>query len=650
MGELLGRGLRILSDRQNWELRQRRYYIMRREGLRRRRLPFPNAADLHLRLIDQKVTQKAAFTQAMVFGRPQLSTFSSLKPQEAELTQAANQYHDWQINHRTNFIRVFQGMSDTMWLRGRGIIKCFIDPYDDYKIIMEQVDPLWLLMPDDVNGFEDAYEWIHVKNIPVQRFKQERRYCLEYRDDNGKINEGTMKKLCGGQDGLARLKGQPGQYGLEEVELDKEYITGYLHSSTSDTVVLWEHYIRTMGGIVCYTYSPIAMDVVVRKPYGVPYKVNGRVSAPFFGFQAEVTGDGWYSARGVAEKVADMEIYGSKVWNAKADSITFLSTPMFLSEVGVQNPGNYRMTPGEVLPPGVKPAIFGQPPVSLDQEINFARGEAELDAGAPDIGIEKPNQRGNEKRTAKEVQAATSIAQIQMTGENTTIKDDLAKLFNHTWGLMLQYKRKELTYFVSDDLKVLPESALHDSYLITAGGATDEWDKAQRLQKAQSRYQLLFGKPNIDQDELVRELLDADDARLSKTLVIPQNQRAMDEAEDETQEIVSMMVTHYPAPVKQQEDHFTRAKTLIQFLASQDQKAVPIDPLAKQRLFQHLQAHLQLLKKMNPQQYKQLEQAIQQHGQQQQRPMVQPMPRRMIGRRPIVRPQLQRPAGQLAMV
>jgi hypothetical protein len=70
------------------------------------------------------------------------------------------------------------------------------------------------------------------------------------------------------------------------------------------------------------------------------------------------------------------------------------------------------MAPGEVLPPGIKPAIYGAPPVSFDQEINFARGEAELAAQTPDMGIEKPNQRGNEKRTAKEVGVASSIAQV----------------------------------------------------------------------------------------------------------------------------------------------------------------------------------------------------------------------------------------------
>ena len=209
---------------------------------------------------------------------------------------------------------------------------------------------------------------------------------------------------------------------------------------------------------------------------------------------------------------------------------------------------------------------------------------------------------------------------------------------------MLQYKRKSLTFFINDDLKQMDEAALHDEYAISAGGATDDWDKAQRLNKAEQRYQLLGGKPNINQDELVTEFLAADDARLVKKLVIPQNQRVAGEMEDETQEIVSMMVTHFAAPVKEQEDHFTRAKTILQFLQSQDAKKIAADPLAKQRIFQHLQQHMQMLKKQNPQAFKQLAQAIMQMEQQAkaqaQRPQVSaPMP----ARKQIQRPQ---PAAQ----
>jgi hypothetical protein len=512
-------------------------------------------------------------------------------------------------------------------------------------------------MPDDVHGFDDAYEWIHVRQMNVSKFKQDRRYCQEYRQ-GGDIDKGTLAKCCGGKDAVDRLKTQPGVPGLEQVQLDKEIKEGYTHSNASDTIVIWEHYVRTMGGVTVYSYCPVALDVEVRKPYGVPYKVNGRVSAGFFSFQSEVTSDeGWYAPRGVAEQIADLEIYGTKVWNAKADAITFMSTPAFEGPTGgVQNPANYRWAPGEVLPPGIKPVVFGQPPFDFDQEIAFSRGEAELRARTPDMGIEKPNQRGNEKRTAKEVQTASAISQIGMTDESITFKDDLGKLYAHTWGLMMQYKRKELTYFVSDDLQTVPETALHNDYLIMAGGATDDWDKNQRVQKAMQRYQLLVGKPNVDQDELVTELLSADDARLVKKLVVPQNVRAGTESADENTIINDIAPgpnrPSFPVPVLPDQDHFTRAKVILAWLDAAGKMGTPISPVEKQRVYQRLAQHVQFLKKLNPTQYKMLEQQIKQAEatpvKRLNMPIVPPLPTQRKPRNAFRRPvQQQRPFSML---
>jgi hypothetical protein len=614
--DLFSNGWRILSNRQNWETRQRRWFMMRNEGLRRRNKPFPSAADLHLKLIDEKVGQKKAFTIAQTFGQPTLSSFVCLKPQTAALTMAAQQFHSFELKNRSNLVRTLQTAADTMWLRGRGIIKAYVDPFDDYRIVHENVDPLFLLMPDDVIGFDDAYEWIHVRSINAAKFKQDRRWCADYRE-GGELDGKTLKKCCGGKDAVDRLRGQPGQPGLELIAMDKEIREGYTHSNNSDTIIVWEHYVRTMGGVTVYSYCPIALDVKVRTPWGVPFKVNGRVSAPFFSFQSEVTSDeGWYGPRGVAEIIADVEIYGTKVWNAKADAITFVSTPLFESTSGIDNPANYKHAPGEVLPPGVKPVIFGAPPVDFDQEIAFSRGEAELRARTPDMGIEKPNGGSTEKRTAKEVSVAASISQIGMTDENITFQEDLSKLYAHDWGLMQQYKRKELTYFVSDNLEVLPEGALKNDYLIIAGGALDDWDRNQRVQKAQARYQLLAGKPNVNQDELVTELLNADDARLVKKLVIPQNVKTGTEAADENTIINDIAPgpnrPSFPVPVVPDQDHFTRARVILAWLDAAGKMGTPISAVEKQRVYQRLAQHAQFLKKLNPQQYKMLELQIKQ--------------------------------------
>lgn len=641
--ELFGRAWQILQNRQEWENKQRRYYIMRHDGLRRRNKPFPTAADLHLALIDEAISKLKPFTLAQVLSAPRLASFVALRQQLHPISDSAADFFSFELKERSNILRTLEQMVDTMWLTGRGIIKSYIDPFNDYKIVHESVSPLYLLMADTANDFEDADEWVHVRQISVPKFKRDRRYFnrLQQQENEDETNR-KINLIRGGKDAVNRLRAQLGT-NFEGIQSDKEVREGYTHSSSSDTIILWEHYVRTLGGITVYTYSPTAMDLEIRKPYGIPYKVRGKVTAPFFSFVAEIKDEGWYSPRGVAEKIADKEIYACKLWNAKADAITFFNTPMLTSDTPIQNPSNYRQIPGEYIPNNVKPVQFGQPAISFDQEIMFARGEAEISAQMPDIGIEKPNHGKSEKRTAREVGVAASLAQVGQNHFGAIFKDALSKLLRFDWGLCLQYKRKDLTYFVSEDLKTLPDQALHDEYLITPAGGLDDWDKQSMIQNAAKRLEVLKGLPNVNQDMLVSDFLDAQDGRLAKRLLIPSAQKASSEAEDETQEITSMIVTHFPAPVRPDEDHPTRIKTIVQFLQAQGLKNRPVDPMAKQRIHEHLIAHLEVLKKLQPQAYKQMIIELKQMEQQ-------PMPMQQMQRlQPRQIPQQQQ-AGEMRML
>ena len=650
--DLFGRGYQILQDRNVWERKQRLWYLMRHDGVPRARRERWQA-DMHLKLIDEKVNQKKAFTLSRIFGTPTLGSFQSLLPQTQELTKSAEQFFDFEMKRRTNFIRTMMVCEDTKQLRGRGIIKAYVDPFNDYRIVHENIDPLYLLMPDDVDGFEDAYEWVHVRQIPVATFKMDRRWCPNDRDENG-IDTRAMKKLTcpDPKQAIERLKTTIGG-DFSDIEQDKEWREGYTHSSSGDTIIVWEHVIKTMGGYTVYSYCPVAIDVEVRKPFGIPYKINGKVSSGYFSFQAEVKDEGWYSPRGIAEKIRDLQNSGDKMWNAKIDAMSLWLKPTFTSEIGtvVQNQANYRLAEGEVLPPGIKPTQIGQMPIAFDQEIQFVRGEAELAAQSPDMGIEKPGQRGNDKRTAKEVGVAANIASVGVNLESMVLADDLSKLYAHDWALMLQYKRKQLSYFVSDDLKTTPEEALHGEYLITAGGATDDFDKAQRMQRAAQRYELLLGKPNVDQDELLTEMLNVDDARLVKKLVVPGKQKAATEAADENTEINDMCPgpgrPSFPIQAMPQQDHFTRIQTILAWMDAANKMGTPSSPAEKQRLHEHLGQHIQFLKKQNPQQFKQVVQMIHQmEAQSQPQPQGLPpngLPQRQRQMSPAVPPM--RPAG-----
>ncbi|MDE2105953.1 MAG: hypothetical protein KGL39_52510, partial [Patescibacteria group bacterium] len=520
---------------------------------------------------------------------------------------------------------------DTMWLRGRGIIKAYVDPFNDYRIVHESIDPIYLLIADTANDFEDADEWIHVRQISVAKFKRDRRYfnrTTSNKDMPDSEVDRMVNLLRGGKDVVGRLKTNLGR-DFDMIQQDKELREGFTHSASADTIIIWEHTVKTLGGYLVTPYCPVAMDVEIRKPYPVPYKVNGKITAGFFSFPAERKDEGWYSPRGVGEKVADKEIYACKMWNAKADAITFFNTPMLTSETPIQNPSNYRQVPGEYIPGNVRPVQFGQPAISFDQEISFARGEAEMASQSVDTSIEKPGTNKGEKRTAKEVGIASSIAQIGNNYSGSITMQALAKLLAFDWGLCLQYKRKNLTYFIADDLQTLPEQALHDEYLITAGGSTDDWDRGQKRQMAGQLLEALGGKPNVNQDELTTNFINTFDARLAKKLVMPMAQKAASEAEDEAMEIV-ILSDGFPAMVKPGEDHLTRIKVLLGWMQKQGLNRAPVDPQARQRIQEHLAVHMKYLKQLQPKAYSALMQQIKaQERQPMQRP---PMPAPMAPR------------------
>jgi hypothetical protein len=169
----------------------------------------------------------------------------------------------------------------------------------------------------------------------------------------------------------------------------------------------------------------------------------------------------------------------------------------------------------------------------------------------------------------------------------------------------------------------LPVQALHDEYLVYPGGATDEWDKQKRLQKAMTRLQTFRGAPNVDQDVLVKDALAADDPRMALKAFIPTSQKAASEAEDEAEEI-QILKDGFPAQVLPQEDHVTRIHVLLGWLHKQGQTGAPVDPIARQRVQEHLAMHVQYLKQVQPQAYKQLMQQLAQQAQQQQGPPGQP--------------------------
>ena len=580
-----------LGDRQEWEQRQRVWYEMRRGGLRRRRKPYANAADLHLALCNNAVEKLKPFYVNAIFTRQQLASFTPLRQQLADANAAAAQCLDYKLRKESNFPLQMGFAIDRMLLRGRGILKLRWD-VDLKRLSFESVDPVYFIVPKDAQEIDEMDWFCHVRHLSVDAYNRQKIY-----NSNAEL--------------VARIKG--GEAQVEEwAKQEKDAREGMTHSANEERIILWETYTKTSEGYRVSTYSPSAPDEPVRPDFILPYRGREGAFAPFVSFPAELTDQGWYAPRGIVELVAPYESYAKKQWDSKSDWLDFTSKPLFTRDpgapVGTHNRENFRLRPGELLPDGVKPASLPTPPFSLDEEINFSRQLGEESAQVPDFGVQSGEQN-KEGRTATEWNYIGSFASqgIQFKGWLHAIAEGL--VYQRSWSLLVQFGGRELSYLAAEDRKVLPPQALHDNYLVTPDASPDAWNKTQRVQRSIARYQMFAGNPNVNQENLVKSVLEDDDPRLVKNLFISSGNKAANEAEDEAMEI-AILERGFPAQAMPGENHEVRLRILAGYLQKLHLTGAPVDPIARQRLQEHFVQHLQLLKQENPALAKQFMAAI----------------------------------------
>lgn len=553
-------------------------------------------------LVDMAIANLKPFWVAQAFGGERLADFMALKQQADDMSEAAADYMNFELKFKTDFRYNMERAIDTMLLRARGILKIVLNPFT-MKIEFRSIDPQFILMAEQYDDFESADYFVEVQKLTVPQYQRNRNFNQD-------------------PDVLGAIRGKT-EWLLQQQALQKQLREGITHSTRDDIIILWNYYEKTPSGWVVRTHCPMAWDKLIRKPYQIQTKWNGETLLPFYSMTMEIKDEGWYAPRGVAELNAAFEAYACKLWNDKADAMTFGNKPLFTSENPIENSANLRFLPGELLPGNIKAVQMPPPAFSFTEEINFAREMAEQRARTPDYGIQDaaPAQ-GGKPRTATENNRIASLQDVGADHNGDIFRNiRLIKIYRHIWALichreeLLRYQGKAgpLTYRVLDDLKELPAQSLHDQYLVVPAGSSGT--KTQRLQRAIARYQLFIGKPNIDQDALAKDVIAADDSRLVNKLLMPQNLKAGKESEDEAEE-VGIMMLGFPATVLPGEDHVTRIKVLVGFLLKQHATGAPIDPVAVQRIQGHLAAHFDYLKQQQPQVAKQLQAAIMQMEQQ----------------------------------
>lgn len=597
--ERFQRGMSILNNRLRYEQKLRAFYEMRHDGLPRINKPFESAADGHYPLIDMDIRKLKPFWMGQVTSGEKLVSFTSMQSEPNNIAASAADYMDFMIRQRTEFLRKLRTAVDFMLLTGRGILKITVDPMDDYKIVVEAISPFFVLVPQEADNFEDADEFIHVRQFTVESYSR--------LDERWKKDPTTI--------GL--IRGKPPN-NLNVIIDQKRLREGINYTSDVEKIIIWEHWIKTTGGHTIETYSPLEPQIKLRESYGNPYKFQKKESIPFFSFQMEVKDEGWYSPRGIAELIAPVEQYMTKLWNEKADALTILNRPMLTGDKEIVNTANYRWAPGEYIPGNIKSVPMNPLPMDFDRELAFANSIAEGQTQSPDFGITQegaPSKTGGHPRTATENQRISALQQSGTNDNGLIFKEDLIKPYRHIWAMVCQFKDKmDFSYYAAGQLNELPPQALHDMYLVEPDGSPDGWNPMARFQKAMGGLQSFAGNPNVNQEVMTKKALNAFDSRLALQAFVPTNEKGASEYQDQAVLIGACLAASPPFPVtvKPSDDHLSRIKCNLEWIHAAGKISTPHDPLASQRIQQNTAQHIAFLKQQNPAAAKQVIQMIQQ--------------------------------------
>jgi hypothetical protein len=601
MNELFLSANRMLTERWPWEAKQRLFYRMRHDGLPRISKPFPTAADGHDPVIDKAIRKQKPFYAGQTIAGDRVCNFISIHKggQLDATTDAAASYYDFETNQRTDFLDEMEVCRDYMLLTGRGVMKCTIDPMNENRLVDEAVNPYFILMPQKAHDFEDADEFVHVREFSVAKY---------LRLDNRYLKDPAT---------MDRIKGSPDFQSLGIWNQDVRLREGINYSADPRAVIIFEHYSKTGGGWTVDTYCPQAPDIKLRQSYGVPYKINGKVSVPFFSFPLEIKDKGWYSPRGLGELLAPWEQYSTKLLNEKADCITFANRPLFTGEKEIVNAANYRFNPGEFIPGNITSVQMHPPAIDYNEEMMYAKSQAEEISQSPDFGIQQGGPTGGKPRTATENDRIAALSQAGTVYQGTFFRRRLTKMHKHRWGLIVQFRARELSYYVAGETNTLTDQALHNDYLISPDGSPDAWNPMARFQKAMTAVQAFAGNPNVDPEPLTKEALTAWDGRMAQKAFIPTNMKGASEYQDQVALIGAVLCPGGNRPaiaiqVNANEDHVTRLKANIDWIHAATVMGTPIDPVSKQRLHDNITQHLAMLKQQNPAAAKQIAGMLQQ--------------------------------------
>lgn len=579
--------------------------------------PWTNASNYREKLADFLIETKKAFYSQIIFASENLANFKALTPANYSYCDQIAPYFDQVIKECTrweseNVFTLDSGLQD-----GEGFMRIGYD-MDKQVPVFKWTENLMIIQPADATYFEDN-EW-YVEVIHLSKAAAKRRF--------GKLpGFENLMKLADREDGANDENDQVARL------LERYNRRGINLSGNTGKMVFWQ-LTRTddKGRKRLKTLSPDDPKFDFQDDRKYPYfEPDGSSSLMHEQFRREWTTPNQHSSRGIPELIEDEEFLATALRRFKHNIMSLVLNPVFTTPSG-QPPGstnNFSMLPGSFLPGGAEPVQWGQPPVSIDDELNQVKSNAERRMGSYDQTLGNAANR-QDSRTAREIGFVQSIQQLSVNYETTPWKKFCRGCYRKAWHRMVQFKPKSLTFFINNSIQSLPPDALNGDYMIDVSWSGDNINKEYNGQKAQALFNesLKLQVPQVI-EQTWKNLVEHFAPGKAQRFEINSGIEQADMIERIGNEIDTMVSIGFPVRPKQDIDHYAAVLRTMQFIQAQQIKGKEIDPKSMNLLSQYMAAHRDMLAKTNPQKRKLLDNQLNElemHMQQPQTPQGQQMP------------------------
>lgn len=595
----------VVCDKINTALRDRREYENKLAAAHAQRFcldrpernnsPFPNASNFRYPLSDTLIDQKKPFLFKVSFASDNIAYFKSMDPLSTVFNNKTAAFFDFIVKEQTDFQEDIQYALDAHLQDGEDYVKI---TWNEEKQVpeAETIESMFIISPARGKKFKDVPWFAEVLHLSKKECKE------AYPEVKG-IDE-IFESLESGNSYDSRVD----QSNKEEAEYRRE---GINFSGKKGYLVLYSYHYTTKDSRRIRTISPDRPDIdfLDDREYPYDYCIKNKTWMVEHG-KREYINAKTHSSRGYPEVVREGEYLMSGLVRSQHNALTMYGNPMLTAPNGVTgSTQNITWEPGSFLPFQVEAVNIAPPPFTWDAELSNQRSIWERRAATVDFGIGSGNEK-NDSRTKYEVQQITNFTMAGLDMESGNWKRHLGLIFKQMWGLICQFKPKNLMYYLGDEIEKLPPEAINENYLITPTGSIDAINKEEMGRKAIAFWQMMQNNQYANQEEGWKNVVEWSYPGQVQRFYINPAQRQQQQSKKTLSDVSVIVATGAQMTPDQNDDFYTAALTATQFLQNADQQGRQYPSDTAQKVGNYIAIAREALKKQNKQQYEQLTQQL----------------------------------------